>query len=84
VLLAGAEDEQIQDWFINTAFAPREQAEALVATLAEIAGRASSGPAFLVDDIVDSRWTIATIGALLREADSGPVLPVVLAQASGD
>jgi ATP-dependent DNA helicase RecQ len=50
----------------------------------EIAGTVSSGPVFLVDDIVDSRWTIATIGALLREADSGPVLPIVLAQASGD
>ena len=33
VLLAGHEDEQIQDWFINTAFPRRADAEALIALL---------------------------------------------------
>jgi ATP-dependent DNA helicase RecQ len=42
------------------------------------------GPVLLVDDLVDSRWTITTIGALLREAGSGPVLPIVLARGSRD
>lgn len=37
------------------------------------------GPALLVDDVVDSAWTLTVIAALLREAGSGPVWPVALA-----
>ena len=33
----------------------------------------------LIDDIVNSRWTITVVGALLRKAGSGPVFPFVLA-----
>ena len=33
----------------------------------------------LVDDMVDSRWTVTVIAALLRQAGSGPVFPVALA-----
>ena len=33
----------------------------------------------LVDDIVDSRWTLTIIGALLREAGAKKVLPFCLA-----
>ncbi|HEV7886721.1 MAG TPA: RecQ family ATP-dependent DNA helicase [Acidimicrobiales bacterium] len=40
-------------------------------------------PVLLVDDIVDSGWTLTTVGVALREAGSGPVLPVVLARAVG-
>jgi ATP-dependent DNA helicase RecQ len=40
-------------------------------------------PGLLVDDVVDSRWTITTIGVALREAGSGPVYPVALAIAAG-
>jgi ATP-dependent DNA helicase RecQ len=36
-------------------------------------------PVLLVDDMVDSRWTLTIIAALLREAGSGPVLPFALA-----
>jgi len=43
-----------------------------------------SGPVLLVDDTVDSRWTLTEVGARLREAGAGPVLPVALALASGD
>jgi ATP-dependent DNA helicase RecQ len=39
------------------------------------------GPVFLVDDIVDSRWTVTECGARLREAKSGPVYAVALASA---
>lgn len=39
----------------------------------------ASTPVLLVDDIVDSRWTVTYIGFLLRQAGSGDVLPVVLA-----
>lgn len=37
------------------------------------------GPVFLVDDMVDSRWTFTVITALLRQAESGPVFPLALA-----
>jgi ATP-dependent DNA helicase RecQ len=36
-------------------------------------------PVFLVDDIVDSRWTFIVIAALLRRAGSGQVFPLALA-----
>jgi ATP-dependent DNA helicase RecQ len=42
-----------------------------------------SGPVLLVDDIVDSRWTLTVVGRLLRLAGSGPVFPVALAGAAG-
>lgn len=34
---------------------------------------------FLVDDIVDSSWTLTVVAALLLQAGSGPVYPVTLA-----
>ena len=42
------------------------------------------GPVWLIDDIVDSSWTVTTISALLRETGSGPVYPILLAQARSD
>jgi ATP-dependent DNA helicase RecQ len=36
-------------------------------------------PVLLVDDIIDSGWTLTVLTALLRQAGSGPVYPVVLA-----
>lgn len=36
-------------------------------------------PVLLIDDIVDSGWTLTVISALLRQAGAGPVFPVVLA-----
>ncbi len=41
-----------------------------------------SGPVFLVDDIVDSRWTLTIAAWLLLANDSGPVFPVVLSNSS--
>jgi ATP-dependent DNA helicase RecQ len=38
-----------------------------------------AGPVLLVDDIVDSRWTMTVVAAVLRQAGSGPVFPVALA-----
>ncbi|MEQ9237352.1 RecQ family ATP-dependent DNA helicase [Coleofasciculus sp. E2-BRE-01] len=37
------------------------------------------GAVFLIDDMVDSRWTFTVIAALLRRAGSGPVFPLALA-----
>ena len=39
------------------------------------------GAVLLVDDLVDSRWTLTVAGTLLREQGSGPVLPFALAEA---
>jgi len=39
-------------------------------------------PVLLVDDVVDSGWTMTVVAALLRQAGSGPVWPVVLASAN--
>lgn len=36
-------------------------------------------PVLLIDDIVDSAWTMTVISALLRQAGSGPVWPIALA-----
>ncbi len=42
----------------------------------------SNGPVLLVDDMVDSAWTMTVIAALLRRAGSGTVWPVALASTS--
>ena len=41
-------------------------------------------PVLLVDDLVDSRWTLTVVGATLLEAGSGPVSPFVLAKSVSD
>ncbi|MBD3173729.1 MAG: RecQ family ATP-dependent DNA helicase [Armatimonadia bacterium] len=43
----------------------------------------AGSPVLLVDDIVDSRWTLTVCGAKLLEAGSGPVFPFALAAATG-
>ncbi|MDE0524872.1 MAG: RecQ family ATP-dependent DNA helicase [Boseongicola sp.] len=47
-----------------------------------ISGQPPAGPVLLVDDVVDSRWTLTIVSALLRRAGSGPVWPFALATAS--
>jgi ATP-dependent DNA helicase RecQ len=39
-----------------------------------------SEPVFLVDDVVDSGWTLTVVTALLRKAGSGAVFPIALAK----
>jgi ATP-dependent DNA helicase RecQ len=41
-----------------------------------------SAPVLLVDDVVDSRWTMTVAGSLLRKHASGPVHPFALADSS--
>ncbi|MBE7468936.1 MAG: ATP-dependent DNA helicase RecG [Anaerolineae bacterium] len=41
-----------------------------------------SGPVLLIDDMVDSRWTMTIVAVLLRQAGSGPVYPLALADTS--
>ncbi|MFZ4440780.1 MAG: RecQ family ATP-dependent DNA helicase [Syntrophales bacterium] len=50
-----------------------------------IADNIPGGPVLLIDDIVDSCWTLTVLAALLRKAGSGKVWPVALATTnSGD
>jgi len=48
----------------------------------EIAEGIPGTPVFLVDDVIDSGWTVTVLAALLRQAGSGPVYPVALASTS--
>ncbi len=43
-----------------------------------------SGAVLLVDDAADSKWTLTTVGALLREAGAGQVHPLVLLRRGPD
>ncbi|MDY6846661.1 MAG: RecQ family ATP-dependent DNA helicase [Chloroflexota bacterium] len=46
-------------------------------------GKIPPEPVLLVDDIVDSRWTLTIAGYLLQKNGSGPVFPFTLAKAAG-
>jgi ATP-dependent DNA helicase RecQ len=48
-----------------------------------VAGAPPPGPVLLVDDTVDSGWTLTVVGAALRGAGAGPVHPLALAKAAG-
>jgi ATP-dependent DNA helicase RecQ len=48
-----------------------------------VAGSVPEGPVLLVDDIVDSRWTMTAIAWKLLDAGSGPVHPFALADGAG-
>jgi ATP-dependent DNA helicase RecQ len=47
-----------------------------------IEGQVPSGPVLLLDDVVDSGWTLTVIAALLKRAGSGPVWPLALTTSS--
>lgn len=57
------------------------QAQNVLNTLA-VEGEVPSAPVLLVDDIVDSGWTLAMAGYLLRRHGAGPVYPFTLAKAT--
>lgn len=61
---------------------PIQQARNVDGALAVRAGSLPRGPALLIDDIVDSRWTITVAAWLLRSHGAGEVYPLALA-ASG-
>jgi ATP-dependent DNA helicase RecQ len=58
------------------------QARNVAGTLEAIA-RVPAGPVLLIDDIIDSGWTLTLAGWLLREKGSGVVHPFTLARATG-
>lgn len=47
----------------------------------EVRGRVRGEPVLLVDDMVDSRWTLTVAAWLLRSHESGVVWPLALAEA---
>lgn len=57
------------------------QARNVLNTLA-VAGHVPSTPVLLIDDILDSGWTLTVAGYLLRRHGAGPVYPFTLAQAT--
>ena len=64
----------------NSAYRVRDIAERFSVSQ-EMAGRlrALGGPVLLVDDYVDTRWTLTLAGRLLRRAGAEAVLPFALA-----
>jgi ATP-dependent DNA helicase RecQ len=48
-----------------------------------VEGEMRSGPVLLVDDLVDSRWTLTEVAMRLRSAGSGPVFTAALASTLG-
>ena len=57
-----------------------QQARNIDGSLGLVAGRIPDAPVLLVDDMVDSKWTITVASFLLRKHGSGPVWPLALAQ----
>jgi ATP-dependent DNA helicase RecQ len=47
-----------------------------------LGGPPPEGPGLLVDDLVDSGWTLTEVGRLLRRDGSGPIYPVALGSTS--
>lgn len=47
----------------------------------EVKGELSAKPVLLVDDVIDSGWTVTVLAALLRQKGGGPVYPVALVSA---
>ena len=48
----------------------------------DIVGDVPSAPVLLLDDVIDSGWTLAVVATLLRQAGSGPLYPIALASAT--
>ena len=56
-----------------------QQARNIDGSLAVHAPALPAGPVLLVDDMVDSRWTLTVAAYLLTSQGSGPVYPLALA-----
>jgi len=59
-----------------------QQARNVDAVFEVIAGNVRSEPLFLVDDMVDSGWTLTVAAYQLLNAGSGSIYPVTLASTS--
>jgi ATP-dependent DNA helicase RecQ len=61
-----------------------QQARNIDGSLALVARTIPAGPVLLVDDMVDSRWTLTIAAWLLRSHGSGAIWPLALAWAGHD
>jgi ATP-dependent DNA helicase RecQ len=59
-----------------------QQARNAIGAFAAVTAEVLPEPVFLVDDMIDSGWSLTVCGVVLAEAGSGPVVPVVLGQTS--
>ncbi|MDQ3420026.1 MAG: RecQ family ATP-dependent DNA helicase [Acidobacteriota bacterium] len=60
-----------------------QQMANIAETFEVVGGVSPLGPVLLVDDTIDSRWTLTECAFVLRSAGSGPVHPLALAMISG-
>ena len=56
-----------------------QQAANVDGVFAILPGTCQNGAVFLIDDMIDSGWTVTVAGYLLRRHGSGPVYPLALA-----
>lgn len=56
-----------------------QQAQNLDGVFEVFSSEGMEGSVFLIDDMVDSRWTFTVVAALLRRSGSGKVFPLALA-----
>jgi ATP-dependent DNA helicase RecQ len=77
-VLGRTEDRPEQQTMANSTY----QARNLDGALAVVAPP-SPGPVLLIDDMVDSRWTLTVSAWLLRSNGSGAVWPLALALSGG-
>ena len=68
-----------QQKYMNNSF---QQASNLDGAFSVDRDTVPEGPVFLIDDMVDSRWTFSVIAALLRQAGCPAVFPLALAMNS--
>jgi ATP-dependent DNA helicase RecQ len=61
-----------------------QQARNIDGSLAVLGKSLPGGPVLLVDDMVDSRWTLTVAARLLRASGSGEVWPIVLSLTGHD
>ncbi len=86
--LAGALGLPFLDVLAAAAVPPQKEMQNSAQQLRNVAaslraiGECPAGPVLLVDDIVDSRWTLTYAGWLLRNHGAGPVHPFALATAA--
>ncbi len=80
-VLAKTEHRPEQKTMANSVQQARNVDGSLAVCVARLPRR---GPVLLVDDLVDSRWTVTVAAWLLRTHRSGEVWPLVLAQAGHD
>ncbi|MCY4111436.1 MAG: phosphoribosyltransferase, partial [Chloroflexi bacterium] len=78
VVLGRMRDHQEQKEMENSAYQARNVWESLV-----VSNAPPPGPVLLVDDIVDSRWTMTVAAYKLRSEGSDEVFPMALTLAGG-